>query len=155
MKRKKLNLTAKWMLQEQPRSPESGLILATFERQQQEGLLADWLTGIQYIALIPSNAGASTVTGTAYSVANITEKLLIVYSVGTIGGGSISCQLQSCVSGGGSPASVGAAFGTTNANGQFQADMESFTNTYARVVVTIVTGPTPIAVIGMGQSKLN
>jgi len=145
----------KFVLQEQGRSPEAGLILTAFKQQQQEGLIASWLAGITFLAIIPSNAGASTVTGSGFSVATITEKIGVLYSVGTVGGGTISCQAQSCSStGGANPASAGAAFGTAAGNGQFELDMETFANTFIRAVITIVTGPTPIAVIGIGQNKL-
>ena len=57
--------TVKFLLQEQGRSPEAGLFLSQFKQQQQEGLIASMLTGFSFLALIPSNAGGSTVTGTA------------------------------------------------------------------------------------------
>lgn len=126
----------------------------SFMQQQQHGFVPDLVGGVTVLALVPSNAGASTITGTAVSVANITGKLLIVYSVGVVGGGTISCQIQSCVSGGGSNANVGAAFGTAAGSGTFQIDMETFTNTYVRAVVTIVTGSTPVSILALGFSKL-
>jgi hypothetical protein len=126
----------------------------SFVQQQQHGFVPDLVGGVTVLALVPSNAGASTITGTAVSVANITGKLLIVYSVGVVGGGTISCQIQSCVSGGGSNANIGSAFGTAAGSGTFQIDMETFTNTFVRAVVTIVTGSTPVSILALGFSKL-
>ena len=142
------------MLQEQPRSPESGLI-QVFLQQKQMGYTPDMLGGMTYFEFQRSNPGAATLTGTGISVANCTGKLAIVYSVGTIGGGSISCQMQSCTnSGGAGAASAGAAFGTAAGFGQFQLDLESFAAAFCRSVVTIVTGSTPICIAGFAFTKL-
>jgi hypothetical protein len=143
----------KFLLQEQPRTPE-GLLIQSFLRQQQQGFDPDPLGGKTFLEIVRSNAGAATITSTALSIANLTGKLLIVYSIGAVGGGTISCQIQSCLTGGASPASVGAAFGTAAGPGQFLIDLESFTNTFIRAVATIVTGPTPVCIIGIGTLKL-
>jgi len=154
MKKKLIRPTVKYVLQEQPRTPESGLIQVWLKQQQQEGLLADLIGGMSFLEFQRANAGAAILTGTGLSVANLTEKILILYSVGTVSG-SISCQMQSCSNSGGSgAASAGSAFGTAAGSGQFQLDMESFANTFLRSVVTITTGPTPVSILGMAQQKL-
>ena len=154
MKREKSRL--QFLLQEQPRSPESGLIQAWFKQQQQEGYTPDLVGGVSVLTFQLANAGAATLTGTGLSVANLTGKLLIVWTVGAIGGGSISCQMQSCTnSGGAGAASAGAAFGTVaSTSGTFQLDLESFAAAFCRSVVTIVTGPTPVSVMGLAFTKL-
>src|SRR6266852_2574256 len=136
MKRNKSSL--KFLLQEQPRSPESRLIQVWLKQQQQQGYTPDMIGGVTFFEFQRSNPGAATLTGTGISVANVTGKLLVVYSVGAIGGGTISCQMQSCTStGGAGAASAGSAFGTAAGAGQFQLDLETFAAGFARSVVTI------------------
>ena len=145
----------KFLLQEQPRSQESELI-QVFLQQQQFGYSPDLIGGVTFFPFQLANAGAATLTPNGISVANITGKLLVLWSVGAIGGGSISCQMGSCTSTGRAGlANAGSAFGTVaSTSGQLQLDMESFAAGFAAVTVTIVTGPTPVCVMGLAFTKL-
>src|SRR5271165_1528953 len=146
----------KFILQEQPRLPEAALIRGWMRQQQQFAYSADLLGGYTFFPFQLANAGAATLTPNGYLVATCTGKMAIFWTVGSIGGGSISCQMNSCTTAvRGGLLSIGPAFGTlTLTSGQFQLDLESFPAPYAAVTITIVTGPTPVSVCGWAQTKI-
>ena len=119
----------------------------------------DFIGGTQFSEVQPAAQLTTTTTTAAVNFgSNLTGKVLLLTDIGTLGGTSptVSCQLQTSATSGGSYTNFGSAFGTATGFTQQNIDLEALPNPFVKVVITIGgTSPTvPIAILAVTPKKL-